>query len=249
MKDVLEMIDEVRRAGAVPSEDGSLYRETPADKHTLIAYSRLADSDVEHVVATEVSRARAIDGIVEWDVFAHDPQKRLPDVLLAAGFTAEPKERVLSVSVTPEALQLCEAPPYDIRRVRDLDGVQDIAEISREIGRKNVDDESRRLATSIRETPSAVSAYVAYVDDKPVACARLHFAPSEQPIAWLCGGRTKSTHRRRGLYTALVRTRIEEALERGCVALVVDALPTSEPILAKRGFRAISEKQAFLLEP
>jgi hypothetical protein len=54
--------------------------------------------------------------------------------------------------------------------------------------------------------------------------------------------------RRRGLYIAIVRRRIEDAIARGCVSVIVDALPTSEPILAKRGFEAISDKQAFVLE-
>lgn len=167
-------------------------------------------------------------------------------MLLASGFIPEPKERVLTAFITPEGLSRCEAVHYEIRQVDDAHGVEDLAEVSRDIGRENVGEEARRLLATLRDHPDTLRAYVAYVDGAPVACARLHFADT-QPIAWLAGGRTKTAHRKRGLYTALVRRRFEDALARGCVALVVDALPTSEPILVKRGFRPISDKQAFVL--
>jgi len=242
------MIDEARRAAAKPSDDGRLYREVSTDDHTLITYSTIADADVDRVVAAEVSRLRELKATLEWDVYSHDPQKRLLESLRAAGFAVGPKERVLAVPATPQTIQRFEAPNYDIRRIHDLEGLEHMARISREIGRKNVDEETRRLA-ELRDAASTMNLYIAYVDDEPVACGRLHFAAGGVPFAWLCGGRTKTTHRNRGLYTALVRKRIEDAIDRNCRALVVDALPSSEPILSKRGFHAISDKQAFVLEP
>ena len=168
--------------------------------------------------------------------------KRRP---LDAGFLTEPKERVLAIAATPQALTAWSGSAPDIRRVLDDTGIQHVAEVSQDIGRDAAED-ARRLSTALGETPSGVAAYVAYADGEPAACARIHFHPAAR-LAWLCGGRTKVAHRRRGFDVALVRHRIALAIERGCVALIVDALPTSEPILMRRGFRAVSEKQAFLL--
>jgi predicted acetyltransferase len=47
-------------------------------------------------------------------------------------------------------------------------------------------------------------------------------------------------HRRRGLYTALLAARAQEARRRGARFLTVDASPMSQPILEKLGFRCIS---------
>jgi hypothetical protein len=120
-----------------------------------------------------------------------------------------------------------------------------VAEVSQDVGR-NAAADARRLSTAIRETPTGVAAYVAYAEGGPAACARIHFEPAAR-LAWLCGGRSKVAHRRRGICTALVHRRMALAIGRGCVALIVDALPTSEPILMRRRFHAISEKQAFRL--
>src|SRR5688572_15097885 len=118
---MLEMIDGLRRATATPSDDGRLFREVSADGRTLITYSRIADADVDRVVAAEASRLRELKTTLEWDIYSHDPQKRLPESLRAAGFAAEPEERVLAIPATPETLQRFQSPTYDIRRIHDLE--------------------------------------------------------------------------------------------------------------------------------
>jgi predicted acetyltransferase len=65
----------------------------------------------------------------------------------------------------------------------------------------------------------------------------------------LAGGRTVTTHRRRGLFTALVGSRLREAASRGCTHAFVDALPTSEPILTKLGFTSLTSTQPYTYEP
>ena len=54
-------------------------------------------------------------------------------------------------------------------------------------------------------------------------------------FAGIYGGNTKPEQRNRGIYTALVAARLREALVRNRRYLIVDALPTSEPILRNEG--------------
>ena len=144
-----------------------------------------------------------------------------------------------------EALAAFQAPAYDLKHIDDLAGLDDVAAISREIGRANVDDEKRRLALTLREAPDRMSVYVAYIDGEAVACGRIHFKENSE-FAELCGGRTKTTHRNQGLYTALIATRLKEALERNRKYIVVDALPTSETLLRRRGFQFVTHTQPFV---
>ena len=132
--------------------------------------------------------------------------------------------------------------------MRDARGLADVAAISAQIGRRNVEAETERLSAMLRDDPQALSIHVAYVGGEPVACGRIHYEHSPD-VAELAGGRTVTTQRRRGLFTALVASRLREAAGRGCRYVFVDALPTSEPTLTKRGFTAITSTRPYLYEP
>jgi predicted GNAT family acetyltransferase len=172
----------------------------------------------------------------------------LRDRLLAAGFEPDAVESVLVLPLNEAALGAFDTPEYEIRRVHDTDGLDDVAHISSEIGRTNAEAEKHQLALALRDTPDELSVHVAYVDGEPVACGRIHFWKNSD-FAELAGGRTTTTHRNRGLFTALVAARLHEALARNRTHVFVDALPTSEPILRKRGFQFVTDTQPFGYDP
>lgn len=74
---------------------------------------------------------------------------------------------------TAEALAAFDAPAYEIKRIHDSGGLDDVADVSRQIGRTNVEEEKHRLALALRDTPNELSVHVAYVDGEPVACGRI----------------------------------------------------------------------------
>jgi GNAT superfamily N-acetyltransferase len=76
---------------------------------------------------------------------------------------------------------------------------------------------------------------VALADGRPVAAARAEFHEGTD-FASLWGGGTLPEWRGRGIFRALVARRAAVAADRGYRYLQVDALPTSEPILARLGF-------------
>jgi N-acetylglutamate synthase-like GNAT family acetyltransferase len=178
----------------------------------------------------------------------HDGPPGLTEELAAAGFEADDMETVLVLELDDSALLAFDAPEYEIRTVHDAAGLADLATISTQLGRNGVAAETRRLEAMLRDADPPVSIHVAYVDGQPVACGRLHYGRTAG-VAELAGGRTVTTHRRQGLFTALVAARLREAAEHGCRLVFVDALPTSEPILTKRGFTPVTSTQPFLYEP
>ena len=60
--------------------------------------------------------------------------------------------------------------------------------------------------------------------------------PTHSPFASLWGGATLAPYRGRGLYTALVAVRAQEAKARGYQFLTIDASDMSRPICEKQGF-------------
>lgn len=246
-RDFLVQLDDARRAAGEAA--GPVVRErSPDGAQCSIMYSRCSVEQRDAVIARELALARAGHYSLEWKVYGHDGPPNLKAHLATAGFEAGPMESVMVLPVSAETSRAFDSPGHDVRRLEDPERLSDVAEISRNIGRKNVDEERRRLALTMKESPQSMSIWVAYVEGEPAACGRIYF-PEDSELAELAGGRTKTAHRHRGLYTALVAARLREALARGRKHLFVDALPTSEPILKQRGFRAITTTQPFVYQP
>jgi predicted acetyltransferase len=100
-----------------------------------------------------------------------------------------------------------------------------------------------RLRQQLEETPEYVSVYVGYVDGCPASSAWITFHKGSQ-FAGLWGGSTRVEYRGRGLYTALLAARVQEAQARGVRYLTIDASPMSRPIVEKYGFQAITTATA-----
>lgn len=241
--DVLAGLDRIRRAAGAP---GRVVREVSAEgAECRIVFVDCSPGELGEVIGAEVRRADAAGYVLEWKTYEHDPLPGIADRLVAAGFEPEAVECVLVAEVGAVGFG---SPVVDIRQVRDAAGLADVAAIGREMGRSNVKDEVRSLGAVLRDTPERMSVHVAYVDGVPVACGRVYFPPGG-PFAELAGGRTRTTHRNRGLFTALVAARLREARARGRTHVFVDALPTSEPILRKRGFEFVTRTQPFVYAP
>lgn len=93
-----------------------------------------------------------------------------------------------------------------------------------------------------------VSVYVAYADGQPACTGWTYFVPQGQ-LATLWGGSTVAEFRQRGLYTAILAVRVQEAIHRGCRYLTIDASPMSLPIVARQGFELLAYAQDFNWKP
>ena len=211
--DILKRLDFERRSTGEPCLQGDVVRECSLDgSECFIVYSHCTTTqEVDEVIHNEISLAEERKYILEWKVYDHDTPLELKDRLLAAGFKPGPAESLMVLPVKEEALAAFEAPAYDLKHIDDSARLDDVAAISREIGRTNVDDEKRRLALTLRDAPDQMSVYIAYIDGEAVACGRIYFKENSE-FAELCGGRTKTTRRNQGLYTALVAARQRKPL-------------------------------------
>lgn len=247
--DILAAIDAERRAAGEAGRGGVVREHAAGGAECRIAYSRLPAAAADVIIREELALARERGCTLEWKVYGHDLPADLAERLLAAGFTARDPEQVLALPVSERTLAAFVAPAgLVIRRVRDEAGLADYAEIAREIGRRNPEQERARLTSLLRHAPDRMSVYVAFDGRTPVAGGRIHFREGSR-CAELAGGRTRTTHRGRGLFTALVGARLAEAGARGCDLVLADALPTSEPILTGRGFRRVTSTRPFVFDP
>ena len=247
--DLMAALDAERRVLGIPADRGDVVRELAADgSGCRIVYSRLGADETDAAIDAEKALADAGGYPLEWKVYGHDAPADLGARLIAAGFVAEDVEQVLTLPVDDATVAAFTGQEHDVRRVVDDSGLADYAEIAREIGRDDPMGERRQLAAILHTVPDAMSIHIAYQDGEPVACGRVHYSTGRM-CAELAGGRTRTTHRRRGLFSAVVGARLAEARERGRTLAVTDALPTSEPILTRGGFRVLTSTQPFVYTP
>ena len=249
--EILRLLDAERQTvvypGVVRFSDEGVARDISADgKMGEIVYSSCTEAEVDRVIERQIRAARSAGYELEWKVFGHDQPSCLGERLLAAGFEAGDRQMFMVLRADADALTRFDLYPCDIQRVTNAEGLKDYRTIREEVSGKDGGGEIARYIPMLRDHPDSMSIYVAYVDREPAACGRVYFHPNSQ-FAGLYGGNTREKFRRRGLFIQVVAARIREALNRGIVNICVDALPTSEPILRKRGFQDLTYTQPFSL--
>lgn len=205
----------------------------------MVIYSRLEPEDVEATVNEQIAYFEEIGQDFEWKVYSHDPPSDLKDRLSTRGFELGEDEAILVLDLEHTPAMLLEPITADLRRITDPEQIPSVIAVQNEVWQVDFGWLGQRLINNLRDRPDYVSVYAAYADDQPVAAAWINFPPENQ-FASLWGGSTLAGYRRRGLYTALLAVRVQEARQRGVRFLTVDASPMSRPILQKLGFQLIA---------
>lgn len=213
----------------------------PQIQQGWIVYSRLDESNVEETITAEIAYFERLGYPFEWKLFSHDNPPDLKDRLAARGFEIEEEEAVLVLDLESAPAVLSAPVTADVRKITDPVGLDDVFAVNTGVWGEDEDGSGLRdeLADTLRTLPDQLSVYAAYVDGQPASSAWIRFPPRTQ-FASLWGGSTLPQYRGRGLFTALVAVRAQEAKQRGYRYLTVDASPMSRPILEKYGFKLIA---------
>lgn len=213
--------------------------DTSGSGEGMIIYSQLNESNAEDAIREQVTYFESIGQDFEWKVYDYDTPSDLKDRLGSYGFIVEDVEAimVLDLKDAPEILR--QPVRHDVQRITDPGKISDVLTVKQQVWNEDFSWLGRYLAGALRDHPDQLSAYVAYVDRQPASSARIYF-PEHSQFASLWGGATLSRFRKRGLYTALLAVRAQEAKSRGVRYLTVDASPMSRPILEKYGFELMA---------
>lgn len=204
----------------------------------LVLYSALDEASADGAIDQQIAHFEGIRQDFEWKLFDHDQPADLRQRLLKRGFVvdSDDAEALLILPLVDAPARLLAPVKHDIRRVTDPADIMTILSVQSAVTGGDYTMAGHRLARDLRETPEIVSIYAAYVDDKPVSSAWIYFNAASR-FAGMWGGATLEPYRGRGIYTALVAVRVQEALARGVQFMTIDASPMSRPIVQKLGFR------------
>ncbi|BDI33263.1 N-acetyltransferase [Capsulimonas corticalis] len=247
--EILELLDWERRMVVYPgvtrfSEEGVIKDLYEDGKSGEIVYSSCTEGEVDSMIRRQILAAQRGRYDLEWKVYGHDQPHCLGERLTAAGFEAGAREKFMVFLASENALSHLGVCDDDIRKVTNAADLGDYRSILEEVRGESCDKEMTQYGVMLDSHPNYMSIYVAYVEGEPAACGRVYFH-EDSKFAALYGGNTRERFRGRGLFTRVVAARIREALSRGVRNVCVDALPTSEPILRKRGFEILTSTQPF----
>ena len=238
--EVLPLVTRVRL------RDGSLH---------AITWSGLAPATADATIAGEVEHHRRLGVAFEWKLYAHDTPPDLLDRLRRHGFEVGPCEAVMVYDLAdrPAWMRDAAALPggWRVVRIERPDQIADFRRVAEEVFEKDYALTSGHLAAALAAGSTQHLGYVAYAEGRvngnggasggePVGIGRL-YTHARSHFAGLYGGGTRAAYRGRGVYRATIAARARDAVELGARYLLVDALPTSRPILERMGFAKLTE--------
>lgn len=129
---------------------------------------------------------------------------------------------------------------HQVTRVESAADVDVFRGVMEQVFRKDCTPTAGELLHAIRIGSVQHVGYVAFAAGAPAAIGRLYTHP-RSAFGGLYGGGTLPNHRGQGLYRATVAARGRDASKLGARYLIVDAMPTSRPILERLGFFRLSQ--------
>ena len=246
VKQILALYDEEQRMSI---EYPGLRREATehAVRHvdllgtdSVIVYSNLDANNADRVIQDQLSHFEKLGHDFEWKYYEHDSPPDLKHRLASSGFEVGEAESIVALDLQYMPETLTRPAIHDVRRITDVKQLDEVMIIQKEVFQTDEDSLTRRqIEHEMQTVPDSISVYVVYVDEQLVASAWIRFTPASQ-FASLWAGATLADFRRKGIYTALLAVRAQEALKRGKRFLTVDAGPMSLPILKKLGFQLLT---------
>lgn len=249
---------QVRRA-AEPDEPGARVEAAGPVLRTLapagqgpsrVTWSDLDSASADGVIAAQVAFFAARGEPFEWKLYDYDEPADLGARLAAAGLVPDEEELVMAAPTARVAALTAGPPPAGVRveRVHGAAGAEVVTQVAQQAFGADQEQLRETLLASQAAWPDAIVLVAAFAGDRPVSAARAEFLPGRD-FAGLWGGGTLPDWRGRGLYRALIGLRAALAAERGYRYLQVDALPASQPILARLGFAALAATTPYTWEP
>lgn len=241
---------DIEHPGMIKSNDGSIVRFVrPGGGMNFVSYSQLQPAELDAAIQAQVDFFKPLDQPFEWHVYEHDTPPELSERLQAHGFAIDEPSPIMLLDIREApALHpvLTETVTADVRHIANRNGLETVIGVMEKVYGGDFAWMRKRMGDHL-DIPGFLSIYVAYADDEPGCAGWTYFYPNGH-FAGLWGGSTVPDLRNRGLYTALLATRAQEALQRGYQFLYLDASEMSRPIVKKYGFQMLTTTTAYEYE-
>jgi predicted GNAT family acetyltransferase len=213
--------------------------DSSAGGEGLLTYSQLTETNADDAIRAQVRYFESLGQDFEWKLYDYDQPSDLKERLESGGFIIGAAEAVMLLDLQAAPGILWQPPRQQVQPITDAGQIADVLAIHQQVWEEDFSSLGEYLAGTLSRHPEQMSVYMAYVDGQPASAAWIYFQKHSQ-FASLWGGATIEGYRKRGLYTALLAVRAQEAKARRVRYLSVDASTMSRPILEKLGFEMIA---------
>lgn len=230
---------------------GGVVRFTgPPDRHAsnFVLFSQLTDDNADDVIEAQIAYFQRKNASFEWKVYDHDQPPDLRTRLLMKGFKARERDAIMVLDIHQAAPVLLRKVDADVRQLRDPGQIKILIDLLEAVWEADFTGLGELLKEDLEKRPLFSSIYAAYVERVPACVGWIQFHENSQ-FASLWGGTTLPQYRERGLYTAVMATRLQEAVRRGYSFLTIDASKMSRPIAEKYGFKLLTYAHACMWYP
>lgn len=213
---------------------------------------RADGDDAEELIAHVKGLANAADPTFElmWPVFSFTKPEDLGQRLLAHGAGVAEELDINAFAFGTDTLALDAPGDITVRRIDDGSLLYDAHVVSAEVFGTPMPSEEFRAAEADNMLKQValgekreIFRYVAYDGQRPIGAGGFTY---EDTVAKLWGGSVVESHRGRGVYRALLASRMDDAAAWGAtLALVKARTGTSSPILRRAGFRAFGREYVY----
>lgn len=205
----------------------------PAPGMSLVLYSDLDSSNADSEIESQIDYFKARSLPFSWKMYGYDAPDDLLRRLEAHGFSPDPPDALMILDLKHPPAVLTANHPVDVQHI-GVDQLRDVIQVMEEVWGGSFNWIHARLGSHLA-VEGYLSVYTAYVDHQPACAGWTYFHPGSE-FASLWGGSTIPSQRGKGLYTALLAARTQEAIRRGVRYLAVDAGEMSRPIVERHGF-------------
>ncbi len=212
--------------------------------NNCVLFSALDAASAGAAIDRQIAYFKGLGRGFEWKHHDHDAPENLKALLLERGFTPSEPETIMAVELSAWALPPAVPPGYEVRPLEAGESLAPLMDLQTAVwSGEKLDWLHESLARERAASPDGIRFHAVWHEGKPVCVGwtRLH-----RSFAALYGGSTLKEHRGRGLYRALVASRLEEGRRRGIAYGLTDAGPMSRPILARLGFTPLTGTTPFL---
>lgn len=208
---------------------------SPHDHSGLIAYAHLTPENADAVIEEQIAHYTSIGHSFDWRFMEYDTPADLPARLEAHGLVTDEPDAVCILEIAAAPPELLNPPACEIQRITDPTELDIIEPIWADVERGELGAFRDVLAKDMAAGITTI--HVALVEGVVASMGGTFYAANDFANLW--GGATLPDYRQRGLYRALLASRLVEARERGKKFLRVDCGPMSRPIVERAGFTCI----------
>jgi GNAT superfamily N-acetyltransferase len=214
----------------------------------LVLFSRFGDDSADRAIQDQITFYKQKNLPFEWKVFDHDSPPDLRARLVVQGFKPRDRDVIMVMNVRDAQARLLRPPHFEVRRLTNSVQLSELTALLQEVYGIDFGYLGKILADDMRYRPYYSSIFMACVDNEPAGVGWIQY-PARSQFASLWGGTVLPRFRGRGLYRALLATRLQEAIRRGYGLLTIEAPKSVRGLAENLGFEFLTYAHSCMWQP